>query len=171
VCVVARRYRLPVLYDVMGETSMVELVATEYGDVDFVIPHLGSFMDDWRAQVAFLDPLSRHPNLHTDTSGVRRFDLLADAVRRAGAEKVLFGSDGPWLHPGLELHKIGLLGLRPAEARLVCANNALRLTARARRRPRGRVAVSLARPAPGAASALPRATDPWVGEQFPVGGR
>jgi predicted TIM-barrel fold metal-dependent hydrolase len=171
VCAVARRYRLPVLYDVMGETAMVELLATEYGDVDFVIPHLGSFMDDWRAQVAFLDPLSRYPNIHTDTSGVRRFDLLVDAVRRAGPGKVLFGSDGPWLHPGLELHKVRLLGLRPAAARLVCADNLLRLTARARRRPRGRVAVSLARPAPPAADGLPRAADPWVSEQFPVGGR
>jgi hypothetical protein len=44
----------------------------------------------------------RHPNVYTDTSGVRRFDLLAEAVRRAGAAKVIFGSDGPWLHPRAE---------------------------------------------------------------------
>ena len=25
-------------------------------------------------------------------------------MRRAGAKKVLFGSDGPWLHPSVELH-------------------------------------------------------------------
>jgi predicted TIM-barrel fold metal-dependent hydrolase len=147
ICEVARRYRLPVLYDVMGETSMVELLAIEYPDVDFVIPHLGSFMDDWRAQVALLDPLVRHPNIHTDSSGVRRFDLLAQAVRRAGPRKVLFGSDGPWLHPGIELHKIRMLGLAPSSARLVLGENLLRLTARARRRPRGRVSI-----APGWAS-------------------
>jgi predicted TIM-barrel fold metal-dependent hydrolase len=147
ICEVARRYRLPVLYDVMGETSMVELLAIEYPDVDFVIPHLGSFMDDWRAQIALLDPLVRHPNIHTDSSGVRRFDLLAQAVRRAGPRKVLFGSDGPWLHPGIELHKIRMLGLAPSSARLVLGENLLRLTARARRRPRGRVSI-----APGWAS-------------------
>ena len=73
---------------------------TEYPDVDFIIPHLGSFMDDWRAQIAMLDPLVRHPNIYTDSSGVRRFDLLREAVQRAGPHKVLFGSDGPWLHPG-----------------------------------------------------------------------
>jgi uncharacterized protein len=163
ICDTARRFRLPVLYDVMGETAMVELLATEYRDVDFIIPHLGSFMDDWRAQVAFLDPLSRHPNIHTDSSGVRRFDLLVEAVRRAGPQKLLFGSDGPWLHPGLELHKVRLLGLPPAAARLVCAGNLLRLTARARRRPRGRVAVSLTRPAPAPepiAQRAPSAADP-----------
>jgi predicted TIM-barrel fold metal-dependent hydrolase len=176
VCEVARRYHLPVLYDVMGETSMVELLATEFPDVDFIIPHLGSFADDWRAQVALIDPLERYPNIYTDSSGVRRFDLLLDAVRRAGPGKVLFGSDGPWLHPGVELHKVRMLGLAPSSSRLVLGENLLRLTSRARSRPRGRVAVALpgARvPAPSAVSAAPRpdGADPWEAEQFLLGGR
>ena len=72
ICEVARAFSLPVLYDVMGEVSVVELLATEYPDVPFIIPHLGSFSDDWRAQQALIDPLVRHPNVFTDTSGVRR---------------------------------------------------------------------------------------------------
>ena len=84
----------------MGEVASVELLATEYPDVAFIIPHLGSFADDWAAQLALVDHLARHPNVHADTSGVRRFDLLEEAVRRAGPSKLLFGSDGPWLHPG-----------------------------------------------------------------------
>jgi len=148
---------------------MVELLATEFPDVDFIIPHLGSFADDWRAQVALLDPLERHPNIYTDSSGVRRFELLHNAVRRAGAEKILFGSDGPWLHPGVELHKIRMLGLPPSGSRLVLGENLLRLTARVRRRPHGRVAVALPQaPRPVAQS---NGSDPWEGEQFPVGGR
>ena len=35
--------------------------------------------------------------------GVRRFDLLGQAVERAAPHKILFGSDGPWLHPGVEM--------------------------------------------------------------------
>ena len=60
----------------MGEVSVVELLATEYPDVNFIIPHLGSFADDWRAQLALIDHLVRHPNIYTDTAGVRRFDLF-----------------------------------------------------------------------------------------------
>ena len=105
----ARASHLPVLYDVMGEVSVVELLAQEYPDVAFIIPHLGSFADDWRAQLALIDHLVRHPNVYTDTSGVRRFDLLEQAVRRAGARKILFGSDGPWLHPAVELAKMRAL--------------------------------------------------------------
>ncbi|MDN2675860.1 amidohydrolase family protein [Janthinobacterium sp. SUN033] len=92
-----------------------------------ILPHLGSFGDDWAAQLALIDHLARHRNIHADSSGVRRFDLLQQAVRRAGPHKVLFGSDGPWLHPGLELHKIQLLGLPPADAALITGGNFLRL--------------------------------------------
>jgi predicted TIM-barrel fold metal-dependent hydrolase len=114
--------------------SSVELLATEYPDVAFIIPHLGSFADDWRAQLAFIDPLVRHPNVFTDTSGVRRFDLLEQAVARAGARKVLFGSDGPWLHPGVELVKVRALHLEPHDERLMLSGNLRRLIRRVRRR-------------------------------------
>jgi predicted TIM-barrel fold metal-dependent hydrolase len=127
ICEVARAHALPVLYDVMGEVSAVELLATEYPDVQFIIPHLGSFADDWRAQHALIDPLVRHANIFADTSGVRRFDLLAQAVRRAGARKFLFGSDGPWLHPGVELAKVRALELPPDEEALILGGNLLRL--------------------------------------------
>lgn len=129
ICAAARRFGLPVLYDPMGEIGPVELVAGEYPDVQFIIPHLGSFSDDWHAQVAMIGLLVRHANVHVDTSAVRRFDLLAEAARRR-PEQVLFGSDGPWLHPGVELAKVRLLGLRPADEQRVLGGNALRLIGR-----------------------------------------
>jgi uncharacterized protein len=145
ICETACKLRVPVLYDVMGEVSAADLLAAEYPDVDFIIPHLGSFADDWRAQNAFLAPLARHPNIYTDTSGVRRFDLLEDAVRRAGPHKILFGSDGPWLHPGVELAKVRALRLAPDAERLVLGQNWLRLTRRRLLRDTGRGDVPLRR--------------------------
>lgn len=127
VCEVARAYRLPLLYDIVGETARIELLASQYRDVTFIIPHLGSFADDWRAHVGVIDMMSRWPNVYADSSGVKRFDYLVEAVQRAGAHKLLFGSDGPWLHPGLELEKIRLLELPPAEERLILGGNALRI--------------------------------------------
>jgi uncharacterized protein len=132
ICDAARAWSLPVLYDVMGEIAPVELLATEYRDVDFIIPHLGAFGDKWDAQRALLDLLVRHPNIYADTSSVQRFDLLVEAVRRAGAGKILFGSDGPWFHPGLELHKIRLLGLPPRDEAKILGGNLQRLIGEAR---------------------------------------
>jgi predicted TIM-barrel fold metal-dependent hydrolase len=114
---------------VVGEVSMIELLATEYPDVNFIIPHLSSFADDWRAQIAFIPLLERHPNIYTDSSGVRRFDLLEMAFKRAGPDKILFGSDGPWLHPGVELKKIFALTSNPTDLQKMLAGNFLRLTA------------------------------------------
>lgn len=132
ICDAARAWSLPVLYDVMGEIAPIELLATEYRDVDFIIPHLGAFGDKWDAQRALLDLLVRHSNVYADTSSVQRFDLLVEAVRRAGAGKILFGSDGPWFHPALELHKIRLLGLPPRDEAKILGGNLLRLIGAAR---------------------------------------
>jgi predicted TIM-barrel fold metal-dependent hydrolase len=163
VCEAARAFSLPVLYDLMGEVAVCELLAQEYPDVDFIIPHLGSFADDWRAQLALIDHLVRHPNIYMDTAGVRRFDLLVEAVRRAGAGKVLFGSDGPWLHPGVELAKIHALGLSAGDAARVLGGNFLRLidkagSFRGRTPAVSRRAICIA----GTKSALASHADPWL---------
>jgi predicted TIM-barrel fold metal-dependent hydrolase len=164
ICEVARAFSLPVLYDLMGEVSVVELIAREYPDVTFIIPHLGSFSDDWRAQLAMIDHLVRHPNIYTDTSGIRRFDLLQEAVRRAGAGKVLFGTDGPWLHPAVELVKVRVLGLPKHEEEMILSGNFLRLTAGVRTHPKEYAVAAIT-----AAWTSGEARDPWSGRQFPLG--
>jgi uncharacterized protein len=164
ICEAARAFCLPVLYDVMGEVSSVELLATEYPDVVFIIPHLGSFADDWRAQLAFIDHLVRHPNVFTDTSGIRRFDLLEQALQRAGAEKILFGSDGPWLHPAVELAKVRALGMHEADEQLVLSGNFLRLTARVRDQPKEVRTAILRVGAPYEESSA----DPWLAAEMPA---
>lgn len=141
ICEVARAFRLPVLYDVVGEVSVCELLAREYADVNFIIPHMGSFADDWRAQLGLIDHLERHANIYADTAGVRRFDLLEQAVKRAGPRKFLFGSDGPWLHPGVEIEKIYALELSQPEEQLVLGQNFLRLISGVRKKPGRKSAV------------------------------
>ncbi len=130
VCEAAQQFQIPILYDVMGEVATVELLATEYPKVNFIIPHLGSFADDWAAQLNFIPLLERHANVFTDTSGVRRFDLLEMAAQRAGPHKILFGTDGPWLHPGVELAKIFALELGQADTAMMLSGNFLRLVKR-----------------------------------------
>ena len=128
------------LVDVVRRTAAVEMLASQYPDVNFIIPHLGGFADDWMVHLQVVDQLVRYPNVHADTSGVRFFDALVAAVRRAGPTKLLFGSDGPQLHPGVELHKVRMLRLPPDAERLVMGGNLIRLLS-------GRVAASAGRSA------------------------
>jgi hypothetical protein len=93
--------------------------------------------------------MARHANVYGDTSGVYRFDYLEQAVRRAGPEKLLFGSDGPWLHPELELHKVRLLGLSPEDEALVCGGNIARLIRRVQTKPSVRPELMRASARPG----------------------
>jgi uncharacterized protein len=167
VCEAARTFSLPVLYDVMGEVSVCELLAQEYPEVNFIIPHLGSFADDWRAQIALIDHLVRHPNIYTDTAGVRRFDLLEQAFHRAGAEKILFGSDGPWLHPGVELAKVRALGLSKKDEALILGGNFLRLIGRVGQSARAKNTYRLANfrtTTPVTLKPVER-SDPWLQEE------
>jgi predicted TIM-barrel fold metal-dependent hydrolase len=126
-CEAAQRLRIPVLVDVGGKAHAIDMFAPQYPAVNFIIPHLGSFADSVRAHQEVIYQLRRYQNVYADTSGVRRFDYLVEAVREAGPRKILFGSDGPWLHPGLELHKIKLLGLEPRAESLITGANAHRL--------------------------------------------
>jgi len=130
VCEAAQSYRLPVIVDVAGKAHVIDMFAPQYPNVNFIIAHLGSFADDWRSHERVIEQMVRYPNVYGDTSGVRRFDYLVQAVRRAGASKLIFGSDGPWLHPGLELQKIKLLGLSSKEESLVLGGNICRLIMR-----------------------------------------
>jgi predicted TIM-barrel fold metal-dependent hydrolase len=52
VCEAARRFGLPILVDVVSRPEVVDMLAPQYPDVNFIIPHLGSFTDDWRGPPA-----------------------------------------------------------------------------------------------------------------------
>src|SRR5258707_10971465 len=134
VCEAARAFRLPILVDVVSRPEVIDMFAPQYPDVNFIIPHLGSFTDDWKAHQQVIYQIARYPNVYADTSAVRQFDYLVQAIRRAGPRKLLFGSDGPWTHPGVELHKIRLLGLPPDQRALVLGGNTMRLLRRTSQR-------------------------------------
>jgi predicted TIM-barrel fold metal-dependent hydrolase len=126
-CEVASAMGLPILVDVAGKVEVLPLLASEFSDVTFVVAHLGSFSDDWRVFQFMPYLLSRYENIYADTSGVRFFDYLYEAVMHAGPTKILFGSDGPLLHPALELQKIKLLSLSPQDEALILGGNARKL--------------------------------------------
>ena len=69
--------------------SEMPLFADKYPDMKLIIAHLGS-MDQIEAITR-----ARHGNIYTDTSagGLGLNNVLEAAVKRAGSEKILFGTD------------------------------------------------------------------------------
>lgn len=127
ICDAARTFSLPILYDNMSELEAVKMLGENRPDIAFIIPHLGSFSDNWGIQRAMIDLLEKYPNIFTDTSAVRRCDLLEMAVKKAGSDKILFGTDAPFMHPAVELCKIYQMHLPKNCLSKILSGNFLRL--------------------------------------------
>ena len=88
-----------------------------------VLAHTGGYAHTEDA-IAVAEEL---PNVYVDTSAMPYPGAIAEAVRRIGAERVLFGSDAPGCPAPMELAKVRLAGLGEADLDLVLGGNALRL--------------------------------------------
>ena len=82
-------------------------------------------------------------------------------MRRAGPEKFLFGSDGPWLHPGVEMAKVLALGLGKAEQSLILGGNLLKLIGQDRLLPVSRKLSTASAASMAESSSTLQYRDPW----------
>lgn len=70
----------------------MDRLCSQFPDIHFVLAHLGDSPDEVRERIELT---ARHPNLYLDICGhgYQRMGILEMAVRVAGAERVLYGSD------------------------------------------------------------------------------
>jgi predicted TIM-barrel fold metal-dependent hydrolase len=76
---------------------------------------------------AAIDAAERCPNVYLETSGMPMHTKIAEAVKRVGADRVLYGSDAPFHHPQVEILKVRLSGMAQDEMKMVLGTNAERL--------------------------------------------
>ena len=88
----------------------------------FIMGHMG-YPDFWYDAIPAAEAAA---NLWLETSRIDS-DLIAEAVRAVGAERVLFGSDAPFCAPEVEAAKILSLDMPPSQIALIMRQNALRL--------------------------------------------
>jgi predicted TIM-barrel fold metal-dependent hydrolase len=118
---------IPILYH-PEKVANFHLIASEYPTIPLIMAHLGNFASrDWTEHVAAIDVARRYPNVYLDTSSVVFFQFLEKAAKEAGPDKLIFGSDGPELDSRVELYKVRLLKLPPAEEAKVAGGNIRRL--------------------------------------------
>jgi predicted TIM-barrel fold metal-dependent hydrolase len=99
--------------------SVAEAAAACPGST-IILGHMGGYFHvDEAIEVA-----EQHPNLVLETSAMPYPDKIRTAVERLGAERVVFGSDGPMASPALERQKVVIAGLSAPDERLVLGGNA-----------------------------------------------
>jgi hypothetical protein len=101
----------------------IEPAAAACPDSVVILGHMGGYFHvDEAIEVA-----ERQPNIVLETSAMPYPEKIKEAVERIGAERVVFGSDGPVSSPILEREKVVIAGLSPEETALVLGGNAVRL--------------------------------------------
>jgi uncharacterized protein len=119
--------KIPVLYH-PREVSMFYAIAAGYPQVTLIMAHLGSYLSNnvaWHYEAIAI--ARRFPNVYLETSGVVAHRFLEMAIKELGPEKIIFGSDGPENDSRLEIYKIRLLKLPPADEAKVLGGNIQRL--------------------------------------------
>jgi predicted TIM-barrel fold metal-dependent hydrolase len=109
--------------------------ANDFPEVQLIIAHIGCGWDgDLTHQVRALQQ-SRHGNLYADTSSARSITpgLIEWAVREAGAERILFGTDAPLYFTAMQRARIDSADLSDDVKRLILRENAVKLLGLAKR--------------------------------------
>jgi predicted TIM-barrel fold metal-dependent hydrolase len=128
----AAEHRAPVLFhcgdEALTTPLQIALAAEAVPEATIILGHMGGYFHvDEAIEVA-----ARFPNLYLETSAMPYPNMIRRAIDVVGANRVLFASDGPGCLPSLELHKVRLAGLSPAEEERVLAGNILELLDRVR---------------------------------------
>jgi uncharacterized protein len=103
-----------------GDASLdaLELLLKDFRKLKLILGHMGFASTDLSA----IQLASRLENVYLETS-VGSFVAIQEAVRRIGARRIIFGSEGPVHHVGAELRKIELLKLPAQDQERICARN------------------------------------------------
>lgn len=93
--------------------------------VTFIIGHAAS---GWSVIDVNCETASRHPNVMLDTTGSGLFyDAIPEMVRRVGAERIIFGTDNPFIDPRPGLGRMLMARINDDEKRLILGLNAKRI--------------------------------------------
>lgn len=99
-------------------------LAAAWPDVPVIMEHMG-------LQLGWVEDAIRQaekvPNVILGTTAMPFHDKIREAVRRVGSGRVVWGSDAPAIHPRVELVKLRVADLTPAEEADVLGNSILRL--------------------------------------------
>jgi predicted TIM-barrel fold metal-dependent hydrolase len=117
---------VPCLIDCGGRDSAIEQIATRFPRTNIIVAHFGRYLcRDEAILERFIRLAEAYARIYLDASGVVIPGKIAEAVRRIGAHRVIFGTDGPQKPPDTkafarsELDRIRSLKLSPDEENMV----------------------------------------------------
>ncbi len=114
-----------------GEPKRWLPVLEEFHDLKLILAHLGNGFWDQTIEIA-----DRFPAVMFDTAIAVSYidspttlddDEAVDLIRTIGHDKILFGSDYPWINPAKDIERINGLNISEDAKKLILGENAARL--------------------------------------------
>lgn len=120
------KYHMIVSFHTMTEwEEQMEQMIAAHPDVTFVAAHPGEKADCLK----HLERMEKYENAFLDLSGtgLARYGMLREAIRRVGAERILFGTDYPIMNPGMYVEAVRFEHISREERELIFWKNAERI--------------------------------------------
>jgi predicted TIM-barrel fold metal-dependent hydrolase len=134
VIALAGQHDVPCLIDCLGRDGPIERMALKYPETTIIVAHLGKYLCEDEALIdRFIHLAEQHSSLILDLSGVVLPRKIVDAVERVGADRLVFGTDGPHEAPDTAgfaraaLAQIRDLRLSPADEEAILGGTLARL--------------------------------------------
>jgi predicted TIM-barrel fold metal-dependent hydrolase len=135
----AGRFDVPCLIDAAGNHAAAQRLARTFPENHLIFAHMGAYgTKNAKLVDSFIRLAEEHRRVRLDLSGVALEAKIGEAVRRLGAGKLVWGTDGPYAHPDLvtfardELEKVRRLPISQAEKDDILGGNIARLVKVAR---------------------------------------
>jgi predicted TIM-barrel fold metal-dependent hydrolase len=114
-------------YPRFSHPSQIGDLARQFQDVTIIATHGGQLNISGLLLADAGRMLRANSNVVLETSGIYREDFIEDTVQELGAERVVFGSNAPYMDLGFETLRVRLAHLSDAEKELIGHGNPRRI--------------------------------------------
>ncbi|MBN1672307.1 MAG: amidohydrolase family protein [Kiritimatiellae bacterium] len=122
----AERKRLPVLLHTWGDLGTLDPVLKRVKKAPILLAHAGC-----TAPEAYVQCARKHKNVYLELAySGSSCGLVEYFVEHAGADRVVFGSDMPWMALGEQIGRVVFADIREREKKQILADNAARILRR-----------------------------------------
>jgi predicted TIM-barrel fold metal-dependent hydrolase len=130
----AGRRGVPCLIDATGSVDVARRLAESFPRTTILFAHMGAYMSRDRGMIdGFIQVAADYPNAYLDLSAVALVYKIEEAAQKVGADKLIWGTDGPHKNPNLnayaqfEIEKVQRLTIPQADKDRILGGNIVKI--------------------------------------------
>lgn len=117
----ASMLNIPIIFD----SGKKESPSEHFGELAELFPEAKIIMTHMFGD--FLRVALHHQNIYLQTTDMPRKEIIQEAVKELGAERIIMGSDSPYISMEVEVEKIKSLNISDKEKKLIMGENMRRI--------------------------------------------